>query len=84
MLANLCEALSHPVRLDLLRILATQSDCICGDVIKIGSFSQATVLHHLRTLQRAGFVQGDLEGQKRCYQMNPERLQMFKRMVAML
>ena len=56
MLANLCKALSHPVRLQILKILAAQADCICGDVIEVGAFSQATVLNHLRALQQAGFV----------------------------
>ena len=81
MLAKLFQTLSHPVRLQLLKILATRADCICGEVVEIGSLSQTTVLNHLRALQRAGFVQGELEGPKRCYWLNADTLQTFKRMV---
>ncbi|MGF1524601.1 MAG: ArsR/SmtB family transcription factor [Leptolyngbyaceae cyanobacterium] len=84
MLANLFQVLSHPVRLQLLKILSTRADCICGEVIEIGSFSQATVLKHLRILQQAGFIQGNLEGSSRCYWINAETLQMFKQMVERL
>ena len=84
MLANCFQALSHPVRLQLLRVLATRSECICGDVIAIGSFSEATILNHLRVLQRAGFIQGELEGRRRCYQLNTDMLDTFKRLVERL
>ncbi|MEL6385521.1 MAG: helix-turn-helix domain-containing protein [Cyanobacteria bacterium J06626_18] len=84
MLAHLFQALSHPVRLQLLKILSTRADCICGEVIEIGSFSQATVLKHLQALQQAGFVQGSLDGPNRCYWINSETLQLFKQMVERL
>ena len=84
MLANCFQVLSHPVRLQLLQILSTRSGCICGDVIDIGSFSEATILHHLRALQRAGFIQGELEGRRRCYQLNADMLDTFKRLVERL
>lgn len=84
MLANFCHALSHPVRLQLIQILAHQPGCVCGEVIEIGSFSQATILTHLRSLKQAGFVVGDVEGPNRCYQLNTETLEQFKRMVERL
>ena len=84
MLANLFQTLSHPVRLQLLKILAARADCICGDVVEIGTLSQATVLNHLRALKQAGFVEGELEGSKRCYWINSDTLQTFKRMVERL
>ncbi|NER82547.1 MAG: winged helix-turn-helix transcriptional regulator [Leptolyngbya sp. SIO1D8] len=84
MLADLCKVLSHPVRLQLLKILATRGDCICGDVLSVGSFSEATILHHLKALQQVGLIQGNLEGAKRCYQVNSHTLQLFKDLVESL
>lgn len=84
MLASLCNALSHPVRLQLVQVLATQSGCICGEVIEIGSFSQATILTHLRFLKRSGFIQGEVDGPNRCYQLNADTLDTFKRLVERL
>jgi ArsR family transcriptional regulator len=82
MLARFCEILSHPTRLELIKVLARQSDCICGEVIEIGSFSQATILTHLRSLKQAGFIQGEVDGPTRCYQLNSDMLETFKRLVA--
>lgn len=84
MLAHLCQVLSHPVRLQLLKILARQDACICNDVIALGSFSQKTILEHLKVLQQAGFIQGTVDGPRRCYQLNTETLQLFKRLVETL
>ena len=84
MLTDCFAALSHPVRLQLLKILATQSECICGDVIHIGSFSEATVLTHLRSLKRVGLIQGEVDGPNRCYWLDLNTLETFKRLVASL
>ncbi|MGD1941099.1 MAG: ArsR/SmtB family transcription factor [Leptolyngbyaceae cyanobacterium] len=84
MLTNCFQALSHPVRLQLLQVLATRPGCICGDVIEIGAFSKATILEHLRVLQRAGFIQGELEGRRRCYQLDSDTFDTFKRLVDQL
>ncbi|MGF1515904.1 MAG: ArsR/SmtB family transcription factor [Elainellaceae cyanobacterium] len=80
MLTDIFSALSHPVRLQLLKILSTQRTCFCDDV-EVSSFSKATILEHLRELKRVGLVEGELTGRQRCYQVNADVLQQFKRMV---
>ncbi len=84
MLASFFDALSHPVRLQIVQILKSQSDCVCGEVLKIGSFSQSTILNHLRFLRRVGLIQGEVDGPNRCYCLNSNTLDTFKRMVARL
>ena len=84
MLANLCNALSHPVRLQILTVLAARSVCICREVIEINAFSETIILNHLRALQRAGFIQGNVDGPNRCYQLNADTLATFKRLVERL
>ena len=84
MLANLFKVLSHPVRLQILQILSAQPDCICGSVIEVGSFSESTIVGHLKVLKHAGFIQGEVNGANRCYRLNSETVQMFKHMVERL
>ncbi|MGF1536750.1 MAG: metalloregulator ArsR/SmtB family transcription factor [Elainellaceae cyanobacterium] len=80
MLTDMFNVLSHPARLQLLKILSARQSCVCGS-IEVSSFSKATVLAHLRELKRVGLVDGELAGQQPCYQVNTERLQQFKRLV---
>ena len=81
MLTDIFNVLSHPVRIQLLKILSARQSCVCGDVLAVSSFSQATILGHLRELKRVGLVEGEVDGMQRCYQLNAEVLQQFKRMV---
>ncbi|MEM6520186.1 MAG: ArsR family transcriptional regulator [Cyanobacteria bacterium P01_D01_bin.71] len=84
MLSSLRNALAHPVRLQIVQILAKQSDCICSEVLPVGSFSQSTVLQHLRSLQRVGLIQGQVDGPNRCYWLNTDMLNTLKRLVEQL
>jgi predicted transcriptional regulator len=65
-LAELAKALSHPGRLEILRILAGRA-CICGDIVEQMPLSQATVSQHLKELKNAGLIQGEIAGPRICY-----------------
>ena len=60
-LADLAKALSHPGRLEILRILADRA-CICGDIVDQMPLSQATVSQHLKELKNAGLIMGTIDG----------------------
>jgi ArsR family transcriptional regulator len=69
-------ALSDPVRLRVLSILAASPDgevCVCDFVDPLGK-SQPTISHHLKILSEAGLVQGDRRGKWVWYSLNRERL----------
>jgi ArsR family transcriptional regulator, arsenate/arsenite/antimonite-responsive transcriptional repressor len=69
-------ALSDPVRLRVLSILATSSEgevCVCDFVGPLGK-SQPTISHHLKILSEAGLVQGDRRGKWVWYSLNRDRL----------
>jgi len=46
--------------------------CVCGDLVEVLPLSQSTVSQHLRELKRVGIIQGNIEGTKTCYCINPE------------
>jgi ArsR family transcriptional regulator len=69
-LAELAKALSHPARIAILRTLAEQKMCICGDIVEVIPLAQSTVSQHLKELKNAGLISGEIEGPKSCYCIN--------------
>lgn len=75
-LAATFAALSDPVRLHLLSLIAAQPDdgvCVC-DLVGPVARSQPTVSHHLKVLRDAGLVVSDKRGTWAWYRVVPERL----------
>lgn len=74
-IAEFAKALSHPARIEILKVLAEKQMCICGEIVEILPLSQSTVSQHLKELKKVGLIQGEIEGKKSCYCINWERLQ---------
>lgn len=83
-LATLARALSHPARVAIVRHLAEQGTCICGEIVNVMPLAQATVSQHLKVLKEAGLVQGEVDGPRTCYCVNPEGVRRFQQLVASL
>lgn len=73
-LAAAFKAMSHPARLDILRILAQRGACICGEIVDEMPLAQATVSQHLRVLKDAGLIVGEIDGPAVCYCVDPDAL----------
>ena len=77
-LASAFAALSDPVRLRLLSLIAAEGEiCACDLVEPIGK-SQPTVSHHLKVLLEAGLVERDRRGTWMWYRVVPERLSQLR------
>ncbi len=74
-LASLCKALGHPIRVAILRILIDRNSCVCGDLVDELPVAQSTVSQHLKILKEAGLVQGEIDGPRRCYCVDPRVLE---------
>jgi ArsR family transcriptional regulator len=83
-LADLARALGHPARVFILRMLSQEGNCRCGILVDALPLAQATVSQHLRTLKDAGLVQGEVDGPRVCYCVNPGAVQRLKELVARL
>ena len=77
-LAEIAKALSHPARIKILKILLDTNVCMCGQIVDLLPLAQATVSQHLRELKQAGLIQGEIEGPKTCYCLNPETIESAK------
>lgn len=71
-LAKFAKALSHPTRLEILRLLSTQSCCFTGDLVEVLPIAQSTVSQHLKELKNAGLIQGEINPPKIKYCINKE------------
>jgi ArsR family transcriptional regulator len=83
-LAALARALSHPARVAIVRHLAQSGTCICGQLVDVLPLAQATVSQHLKVLREAGFIQGEVDGPRTCYCVNPETVKRFHALAASL
>ena len=75
-LAHTFTALSDPVRVRLLSLIATSAEgevCACNMVEPLRK-SQPTVSHHLKVLREAGLVTADKRGIWMWYRAVPERV----------
>src|SRR5438067_1132670 len=80
-LARLAKALGHPARVAILRRLAAQGECVCGEIVDGLPLAQPTVSQHLKVLKEAGLVIGEVDGPRVCYCINPKTVKRVKELV---
>jgi ArsR family transcriptional regulator len=77
-LAHTFAALSDPVRLRLLSLIAEAGEvCSCDLLAPIGK-SQPTVSHHTKILAEAGLIVGEKRGRWVWWSVIPERLDQMR------
>ncbi|HEY0074378.1 MAG TPA: metalloregulator ArsR/SmtB family transcription factor [Abditibacteriaceae bacterium] len=83
-MAQLAQALGHPARVAIVRLLKERESCICGEIVEVLPLAQSTVSQHLKVLKVAGWVQGEVDGPRVCYCLNPLALEKFKSLIETL
>jgi ArsR family transcriptional regulator len=83
-MAALAWAIAHPARVRIVRLLISRNACVCGEIVDEMPLAQSTVSQHLKILKESGLVQGEVDGPKVCYCINPEKLAALKSLVAAL
>lgn len=83
-LAALAWAIAHPMRVRILSLLLERDTCVCGDIVDSLPLAQSTVSQHLKILKESGLIQGEVDGPKVCYCVNPEKLKELKTLVSRL
>lgn len=81
-LAALAKALGHPARVQIIRLLARRTTCVCGDIVEELPLSQSTVSQHLKVLKQAAIIRGEIDGPRVCYCLNPRTLRRFRALVS--
>ncbi len=74
-ISRFAKALSHPVRIAILQLLADQSCCYHGDMSEIIPVAKSTLSQHLNELKEAGLIQGEFTPPTVKYCINKENWQ---------
>ena len=80
-LATLAKALGHPARVAILKLLMGRGECVCGAIVDELPLAQATVSQHLKVLKDAGLIQGEIDGPRVCYCVNPAAVRRLKDLI---
>jgi DNA-binding transcriptional ArsR family regulator len=80
-LADLAKAIGHPARVQILRLLAQKTGCVCGEIVGELPLAQSTVSQHLKVLKESGLIRGDVDGPRVCYCIEPRALRRLKALI---
>lgn len=78
-LARYAKALSHPVRIYILKLLSVQACCYSGDLAEILPIARSTLSQHLKELKSAGLIHGTTRPPKIMYCLNPDAWEKTKK-----
>ena len=77
-MAQFARAMSHPVRIYILQLLAGQSCCYSGDLADELPIARSTLSQHLKALKEAGLIQGEINPPKIKYCIHRENWEKAK------
>ncbi|MCE1202418.1 MAG: metalloregulator ArsR/SmtB family transcription factor [Bacteroidia bacterium] len=77
-LATYAQALSHPVRLAIIRRLAEQSVCFHGNMAAVLPVAPSTLSQHLKVLKDAGLIKGEIDPPRVRYCLNTAKIKEIK------
>ncbi len=77
-LAAFAKAVSHPIRVKILRLLSRKDAHQCSHIVDELPLAQSTVSEHLRILRSAGLIKANEKGPRVAYCIVPAALKRFK------
>lgn len=77
-IARLAKALSHPVRINILQMLASRACCYHGDISEVIPLAKSTLSQHLKELKDAGLIQGTITAPNIKYCINQDNWNVAK------
>lgn len=80
-LASIFKALGHPARIAIIEYLLKTQTCVTNEIINEIPLAQSTILQHLKELQNAGLIIGNIEGVKIYFCLNNEKFFIIKQFI---
>lgn len=79
--AEAFKAFAHPARIAIIEHLLATGTCINNQLVQELGLAQATVSQHLRELKQLGIIQGQIEGTRMCYCIDPQAWEKLQQML---
>lgn len=83
-LSKMMKAMGHPARMQIMRYLSDNPQCITGDIVQVVPQAQATVSQHLKVLREVGLICGTVDGPAVNYCIDDDNMAWFKAQVEQL
>ena len=83
-LMQMMKALGNPIRMQIMRYMSDNPQCITGDIVDVLPIAQATVSQHLKVLREAGLITGTIEGPATSYCISDENMAWMKQHIDIL
>ncbi len=71
-LARYAKALSHPVRVYIVKLLDKHTFCFSGDLAEELPIARSTLSQHLKELKKSGLIKANIEHPKIRYFLNTD------------
>jgi len=78
-LARFAKALGHPVRIGIIKHLASLETCRFTEISNEFHLANSTVYQHLAELKKAGLIQGSIDPPKLQYCINYENWELLRK-----
>lgn len=78
-IAEICKALGHPTRMQIMTILWKENNRACGEIVAQIPLAQSTISKHLLELKKANLINVKNVGKKTIYSIETEKIQILKK-----
>jgi DNA-binding transcriptional ArsR family regulator len=78
-IAEICKALGHPTRMQIMTLLAKKNDRTCGEIVSQIPLAQSTISKHLLELKKAHLLSVKNSGKKTIYSIEPNKIEVLKK-----
>jgi DNA-binding transcriptional ArsR family regulator len=78
-IAEICKALGHPTRMQIMTLLAKKNDRTCGEIVSQIPLAQSTISKHLLELKKAHLLNVKNLGKKTIYSIEPNKIELLKK-----
>ena len=77
-IAEICKALGHPARIQIMTLLLIKNNRTCGEIVSILPLAQSTVSKHLLELKKAALLKVKNVGKKTIYSVEIKKVEFLK------
>lgn len=78
-IAEICKALGHPTRVQILTLLWKRDKRTCGEIVELIPSAQSTISKHLLELKKAHLVTIQNAGKKVIYSIDLDSIQILRK-----